>query len=970
MDSDSKEENCYNCNVTGHSDQSSDSEVDEYSTDFAAQLKKKRKQVLEKDSVASFANSLRKHRETLVGTWEEQQTATTTTTTTTTTTIMNSADSSIGDHLTMNGSDDVVQEIDTDGDFGEFNDVTPELMTQANDTTTESMLHGNVDHDKVMTSITGEQEESSMDLKSPTSDPVEVQVEGEKNVELDDEDNFFGDFETTLESAATANITAEPLGQPVIAPMTLTDDEDDFFGAFDSVTPMSENIQSEPTDAGKAEETNGLDSESQEKVDLSPFPTEESLEAKIVLTTDELSQTAKVIGETHTEPEPMAIDTTFIDPEEKDRTNDSVNDKVEETIESSGAEAILLETQINSDMDDDEFGEFDDCVILQSEVQTTDMSYADRIENASGENINQQQVDEQNENIEEVKTSFSAPGKENDDEAPMEFSSAVDHNFGDFDGVTSQPQEISANECDSEAPPNQSLEYSEELRGFGTTSSREETVSAKTDDNDDFGSFESHPIPPKPSPGSIENQHLEDVGGSPIEERIGGNGDDFGGFDSVSTSKAEEAGNDEVGGSDGPTPQLEQSIETADNDFVASDGPATQSQRQASLEEQGDDFDAFDGPTTQSQRNSDKTSPDDEDFGDFGGTSVEVQQQGQEDEPSDDFGVFNEPSTEQFQDLDKADDTDDDFGDFDGPSSQPHQPSSGDVDDDFGDFDSAPPVQHQSIETNNDEDDFGEFDTAAGPGSKSDEIGLSDEGIDRFGDFGSSSLEAKTSAGDEDDFGRFEDMATESITPLAPVGEIGDKARTFFATMQSKYPFPEIEEGDNETFTIEASVAAIIENLTGEVQNFDGSMPFHGLFSALPLIPTKEEKQNLIIDGDGWSPSQPFAYPIGGFRAPDQHEYEMERIRRSAIACTKVPEVLPIELPTGTNDTPLDTASPVAARRGTFQSSNGDAPHLPTLGYATPIDASQTNGDKVTSLLSRIPDLGFMLKSTLVLPKK
>ncbi|KAG7364643.1 hypothetical protein IV203_037845 [Nitzschia inconspicua] len=968
MDSDSKEVNCYyNCNVTGHSDQSSDSEVDEYSTDFAAQLKKKRKQVLEKDSVASFANSLRKHRETLVGTWEEQQTATTTTTTT-----MNSADSScsIGDHLTMNGSGDVVQEIDTDGDLGEFNDVTPESMTQANDTTTESMLHGNVDHDKLMTSITGEQEESSMDLKPPTSDPVEGQVEGEKNVELDDEDNFFGDFETTLESAATANITEEPLGQPVIAPMTLNDDEDDFFGAFDSVKPTSENIQSEPTDAGKAEETNGLDSDSQEKVNLSPFPTEESLETKIILTTDELSQTIKVIGETQTEPEPMAIDKTFIDPEEKDRINDSVNDKVEETIESSGAEAVLLETQIHSDMDDDEFGEFDDCVSLQSEVPTTDMSYTDRMENASGENINQRQVDEKNEAIEEVKTSFSAPGKENDDEVPMEFSAAVDQNFGDFDGVTSQPQEVSANDCDSEARPNQSLEYSEELGGFGTTSSRDEIVSANTDDNDDFGSFESHPTQPKFSPGSIENQHIEDVGGSPIEKRIGGNDDDFGGFDSVPTSKVEEAGNDEVGGSDGPTPQLMQSIETADNDFGAFDGPAIQSQQQASLDEQDGEFGAFDGPTTQSQQNSDDTSNDDDNFGDFGGPSVEIHQQGNGDEPNDDFGVFNEPSTEQLQEIDKADDTDGDFGDFDGPSSQPHQPSSGDVDDDFGDFDSAPPVQHQSIEKKNDEDDFGEFDTAADPGSKSDEIGLSDGGIDRFGDFGSSSLEATTSPGDDDDFGRFEDMATESITPLAPVGEIGDKARTFFATMQSKYPFPEIEEGDNETFTIEASVAAIIENLTGEVQNFDGSIPFHGLFSALPLIPPKEEKQNLIIDGDGWSTSQPFAYPIGGFRAPDQHEYEMERIRRSAIACTKVPEVLPIELPTGTNDTPLDTASPVAARRGTFQPSNGDAPHLPKLGHATPIDTSQTNGDNVTSLLSRIPDLGFMLKSTLVLPKK
>jgi hypothetical protein len=124
-----------------------------------------------------------------------------------------------------------------------------------------------------------------------------------------------------------------------------------------------------------------------------------------------------------------------------------------------------------------------------------------------------------------------------------------------------------------------------------------------------------------------------------------------------------------------------------------------------------------------------------------------------------------------------------------------------------------------------------------------------------------------------------------------------------------------------------------------------------------------------IIDGDGWSPLQPFCHPIGGCHAPDKRESEIERVWRSSITSAKVPDVLPIQHPTGTEDTNLDTASPVAGSRGTFQPSSLDATSMPKLGH-TSESASSTSGDKVTSLLLRISNLSLMLQSTLVLPKK
>jgi hypothetical protein len=144
---------------------------------------------------------------------------------------------------------------------------------------------------------------------------------------------------------------------------------------------------------------------------------------------------------------------------------------------------------------------------------------------------------------------------------------------------------------------------------------------------------------------------------------------------------------------------------------------------------------------------------------------------------------------------------------------------------------------------------------------------------------------------------------------------------------------------------------------------------YEGLFSMLHAIPPKVAKLSLIIDGDGWSPSQPFCHPIGGCHAPDKRESEIERVWKSSITSAKVPDVLPIQHPTGTEYTPLDTASPIAGRRGTFQPLSLDAPSMPKLGHTSEC-ASNASGDKVTSLLLRIPNFSFMLQSTLVLPKK
>ena len=53
------------------SEMSESTEFSDYATDFAAQLRKQQKKVLEKEANKTFADSLKKHRDHLVDAWVE-----------------------------------------------------------------------------------------------------------------------------------------------------------------------------------------------------------------------------------------------------------------------------------------------------------------------------------------------------------------------------------------------------------------------------------------------------------------------------------------------------------------------------------------------------------------------------------------------------------------------------------------------------------------------------------------------------------------------------------------------------------------------------------------------------------------------------------------------------------------------------------------------------------------------------------
>jgi hypothetical protein len=186
-----------------------------------------------------------------------------------------------------------------------------------------------------------------------------------------------------------------------------------------------------------------------------------------------------------------------------------------------------------------------------------------------------------------------------------------------------------------------------------------------------------------------------------------------------------------------------------------------------------------------------------------------------------------------------------------------------------------------------------------------------------------------------------------------------------------KYSFPEAELVDQEIVGEETLVEGIItySSIAGSESN--DVTGYELLKKVLKTIPKNQERgTKLIIEGDGRGPSNAFVYPVGGLRPPGK-EFAIERERRASI---KVPDVLPIQLPTG-QEMPLDAASPVTSRgKLSQQRSSIDVPSLPILGTASMSDAvpgtSKRSDGKVEKLLSKIPNLNFMLQSTLVLPKK
>ena len=126
-----------------------------------------------------------------------------------------------------------------------------------------------------------------------------------------------------------------------------------------------------------------------------------------------------------------------------------------------------------------------------------------------------------------------------------------------------------------------------------------------------------------------------------------------------------------------------------------------------------------------------------------------------------------------------------------------------------------------------------------------------------------------------------------------------------------------------------------------------------------------------IIEEDGRGPFAQFDFPTAGLPTSEEEMERQRRGRRVSLVTLHVPDVLPIQLPTG-EENPLEASSPKSKRRSqtTGPSLNG-ATDLQFPILESKVDVSQqAQSASVKELLRKIPDLSFMLESKLVLPKK
>ena len=524
------------------------------------------------------------------------------------------------------------------------------------------------------------------------------------------------------------------------------------------------------------------------------------------------------------------------------------------------------------------------------------------------------------------------------------------------------------------------------MRGCGAVSSSATLGSGLSDDakdNDDFGDFAS-----SDSAGSNVEEREEAVPQS-VSSDDAAEDDDFGDF--ASSSKAVEEA----------TPQPPVSSDAEGDENWGGFGSADQTASQEDNSAQPALTEATDKPPSEGENDVEG-----DDWGDFGcADQFELKQEEEvapqavdqaEADAEDDWGDFG--SADQLEaKQDKAEDvapspnntqeSDDDWGDFgDAPQGTTSVPSTSNdtpKEDDWGDFGSSsqPDPQQNSIpaggNADDDDDDWGDFGSADNDGFEEEQLKAdngSNEATDDndFGDFGSAEFADDQETTSNEKFGDFSDhpIATpEDVVIVPPIGDVGDKARDFFTKMQSKYA-SQADAGDENgekvlPFAIDTTVASFISSSQAASipANHSVSMLVETLWKGRAV---EKGKPSLIIDDDGdagLGPYSIFMYPTGGFHAP-QKEVESERQRRaSSIRLDRVPDILPIQLPQG-KEMPLNVSSPVSRQKKPVKVTNADTVVLPDLGKDKPT-APESDVEK---LKASIPDLSFMLQSTLVLP--
>eukprot|EP00536_Pseudo-nitzschia_multiseries_P013839 jgi/Psemu1/327331/estExt_fgenesh1_pg.C_6220002 len=572
--------------------------------------------------------------------------------------------------------------------------------------------------------------------------------------------------------------------------------------------------------------------------------------------------------------------------------------------------------------------------------------------------------------------------------------------FGDFGAAPSpsqpEPSKTTSNDNDDN-----------EFGEFGATTSQPDpsgTMSTDNNDNDDtdglgaLGAAPSHPEPSKTM--SDDNQDDDDDDG-------------FGNFGAAPSSSQHES----------LKTMIEDNGDDDFGDFGAAHSPSQpEPSKTMSEDNQDDDFGDFGAAPSPSQpeptMSGDNQINDDDDFGDSGAVTSPSQPESSktmsEDNYDDDFGDFgaaNSPSQpEPTMSGDNEDNDDDDFGDF-GAANSPSQPkpsktmnqdSQNNDDDDFGDFGAAPSqpeTSNNDADHDGDDDDFGDFGAAPSPSqpepSKNTSEDNEDNDDDDFGDFGAAASQPETSNNandDDDDFGDFvltpkdydEDNihgdgfgdfngvtsdsndsmnAPESVAPLAPIGKISDRTRNIFAKMQTFHTFSDLRHHESTNDNASCERESLSKFFASKkLEDCHEKNLLDGLLMGAPK-PT-DYRFSPIFNEDGRGFYDCFVYPLNGLRPPrDEFPNEKQLRRKSSIRA--IPDVLPIRLPSG-KEMPLHTASP---RNGRLPKSMSEEPieavELPNLNVGNVADDSS---GIVARFRLKIPDLNFMLQSKLTLP--
>jgi len=357
----------------------------------------------------------------------------------------------------------------------------------------------------------------------------------------------------------------------------------------------------------------------------------------------------------------------------------------------------------------------------------------------------------------------------------------------------------------------------------------------------------------------------------------------------------------------------------------------------------------------------DTGSDDDDDWGDFDQASVDKNSE-IDNNRNDNVDKFLESApklqSEQINDVKENDE----IIDRASPSLQSekhenHFPDAGsDDDDDWGDFDQAPTTESQAPVENNGEDDSNiKYLGKIAPRLQSEQLQkICPDAVSNDADFG--------------DFGG----VSGSLTLLAPGDRIDDKTRNIFAKMQALYSF--LDTNDEKRVVCsellsEVSIEKFLASSKTTQEVEEDGLEHDRLDRYLKGTKSRKENSNLIINDDGRGPFHCFKYPLTGLRAPHT-AFENERQRRKSLIRACVPDVLPIQLPTG-KEMPLEIASPITGCLTNISTSTSvEITPLPDPSVSEDTDRSSDKKlfENVQKLKSKIPDLSFMLESKLKLP--